>query len=395
MILMNTIEFLNQAFTRYYLTALNNNTITPPKYISQREFAFVFWGINQMIRHTKIDQIGQLRRYLKDNAFKHIYISGAYYKYPDFTNMNRKERLGTDFLVDIDADHINTPCKKRHDRWRCIECNKVGVGMPPKECTCGSRRFQTFNWICDECLTAAKNEIFKLLDIFLSQFNVKTKDILIHFSGHRGYHLIIQSDVFKKLDGSERHEIVDFLTSPGKNEKSLYVRKNLCKIIAANNENILKQYNFNNKTITTILKNRESILNVLESSNPRYIKKMGISSNIWRKLVTLTAKKRSINLDIPVSIDLHRLIRFVNSLHGKTGFMVQSIPIENLKSYDPFTDPIFFDEKISINVETDDIPQFRINKKTYGPYNKGKIVTLPLPAAIFVTAKGVARYIQK
>jgi len=317
----DTVNFLINKFKKYYYNNIPN--FSPIEKISNKEFAFIFWNREGMIRHTKLESLNDLKKFIINNRiFRHIYISGAYYKYPNATDMINKGWLGTNFIIDIDADHLRTPCKKVHDKWICTKCKKTGKGIPPKKCTCGCTRFQTFGWICDKCIEATKNEVFKFTEYFIDKFSIDKKNIEIHFSGHRGFHIIINSNDFITLRDYERREVTQFLQDCDN-----------------------KQYN--------------------------------------------------IQLDSPVSIDIHRLIRFVNSLHGKTGFKVQKIDFKRLGIYDPFKESIVFSLNNDVKIiTTKEVPKFIINDTSYGTYLKNQKITVPECVAIFLMCKDVAEILK-
>ncbi|MBD3227207.1 MAG: hypothetical protein GF329_03380 [Candidatus Lokiarchaeota archaeon] len=408
MIYINKRQFLSRMFKEYYIRGITEKSITSPYKIENREFAFIFWNSPGMNRHVKLTEISGLINILKKDTFRHIYISGAYYRYPDGLSMNQKEWQGMDFLIDIDADHFMTSCKMKHDSWLCKECGKEGKGPAPDKCECGGKSFQEVNWICDECLNESKKEVIKFIDIFMSDFNISLDDILIHFSGNRGYHIIITSEEFQKIDQLERREFVDYLTGIGLNLRSngifktgesitgptresfgwgKYIYNGVVKLISNCDNGSLKKINISKKTEEKIIKNKNAILNELKLSRPK-IKE--VSANIWLKIINHVVNDIALRIDVPVSIDLHRLIRFANSLHGKTGFKVQQVELDKLNEYDPFTEAIAFSDNIKIKVKMKECPEFRIADKMYGPYDQGQKLELPLPAAIFAMCKGVA-----
>jgi len=410
---IKTNQFLIRMFREYYLRKLSKNAIPPPDKIQNREFAFAFWDIKGLVRHIKLDKIMELKKFLKGNTFQHIYISGAYYQYPNGQSMNQKNWLGMDFLIDIDCDHFITPCKVDHDSWICRNCGNEGKGVPPLKCKCGNSSFDEFSWICDHCLGQSKKEVIKLIDYFLPSFDIQPEDISIHFSGNRGYHILIHSEEFKKFGQLERREFVDYLTGSGLNLKyhgridqgkytppkmndrygwGRYIYNKTVELLEKCDQGSLDGINITEKTKNDIIEKKQILLNELKSPNP-LIK--SISKNIWNKLIKFIIDNISLKLDVPVSIDLHRLIRFVNSLHGKTGFMVQDIALEELKDYDPFIGAIAFSDDIKIKVEIGKCPKFRIRDQIYGPFELNEKIELPLPAAIYVLCKKVGNYISK
>jgi len=75
--------FLARVFKDYYIESIDTNIIRAPPKLVNREFAFQFWNIPGMTRHVKINEITDLKRFLRTRSFQHIYRSGAYYDYPD------------------------------------------------------------------------------------------------------------------------------------------------------------------------------------------------------------------------------------------------------------------------------------------------------------------------
>jgi len=82
------------------------------------------------------------------------------------------------------------------------------------------------------------------------------------------------------------------------------------------------------------------------------------------------------------------LIRMPTTLHGKTGFGVVEIPVNDLEGFDPFSSAVAF-KRGSVAVHVNWAGRFRIGDSIYGPYEKER-VELPQAAAVFLFCKGVA-----
>lgn len=54
---------------------------------------------------------------------------------------------------------------------------------------------------------------------------------------------------------------------------------------------------------------------------------------------TYLERERS-EIDEPVTTDVHRLIRFPMSLHGKSGLMVLPVPLDGLEEFDPLVSAV-------------------------------------------------------
>ena len=208
---MQTKQFLKNLYKAYYQE--NSKKIPIVNHFPQREFGFIPWEKQMMLRHTQFIEVDKFKDYLIRNAPMHCYCSGATYEKPDDLQMQDKGYLGCDLLFDIDVDHFYTPCKDKHDIWQCKECGISGKGMIEKCPQCGKFKITRLSWICEDCLNVAKSEIIKLINDFLvPDFAIDKNKVHIAFSGHRGYHLKIEDPKLRNLNSDERRNIVDYIT---------------------------------------------------------------------------------------------------------------------------------------------------------------------------------------
>lgn len=153
------------------------NSVYEPPRIEYREFAFVKNG--HFFRHRAFWHIRDLRAFLVSFAPEEVFFSGAYYQHPGIVPMDEKKkyRIGSDLIFDID---------------------------------------------CDMLLTQTVEEAYfyalKLVDIMRHVYGFK--DVLLVFSGRRGYHVHVQDFDAIRLNLDARREIVDALTA---NPDSSYV----------------------------------------------------------------------------------------------------------------------------------------------------------------------------
>ncbi|MFX1234556.1 MAG: hypothetical protein ACFFBY_08350, partial [Promethearchaeota archaeon] len=120
----------------------------------------------------------------------------------------------------------------------------------------------------------------------------------------------------------------------------------------------------------------------------------------WTKFLKGIIKNVGVQIDEPVTIDIHRLIRYPGSLHGKTGFKVQEVDINHLNNFNPLNeetdnlDPIVFkvDDNVTQKLEIVEelVPLTELKGKKYGPFEKGEIVEVPHHFAVFLLCKEVA-----
>ena len=230
--------YLKKLFQAYY----QDKQLDFPKVssFSSREFGLIPWEKKVfMKRHMSFDNVDNLKNYLIKDSPRHLYSSGTLYLKPDAQDMKNKEYQGCDFIIDIDVDHFYTPCKDKHDLWICKDCEAEGKGMPKICPECKGSKFTKISWVCDQCLDVAKNEITKLVFNFLiPDFGIDEKNLKIAFSGHRGYHLKIESEDLRTLNSEERREIVDYVTGENVNFEILGLNERFNSIYGLLEENI-------------------------------------------------------------------------------------------------------------------------------------------------------------
>jgi DNA primase small subunit len=398
--------FVAEQFRRYY--GANAERIRPPSEIGRREFGFLPFEGKAMVRHVAFGDDRRLRRYLRENAPAHAYYSAAYYSAPD-AEMERKGWLGSDLVFDIDADHIDTPCKADHDRWTCRSCGEKGAGKVPDACPrCGKATFEEKTWLCDRCLETAKYETQKLLDILVQDFGFSpSEELEVNFTGNRGYHVHVAGPHVTDLDQLARREIVDYITGVGmKPEHQGFARmrdgpsalaeggwrgrasRALYDYLSRATAESVEGLKLGRAASRSIQGERGAMLKVLEESHPsgllRFIdpKSLGI-------LMDAAISEEASSIDTVVTTDIHRLIRLPDTLHGKTGWIAQSVPMDELEDYDPPRSAIAFSgEAVGVYVRRS--PRFRIGDERYGPFDAER-VELPLAAAVFLLCKKAAR----
>jgi DNA primase small subunit len=426
---MNDLNYLQRQFKEYYKE--NKSKIPKVNSFKQREFGFIPWDQQiRMIRHIGYSKHDQFLTQLSNNGPRHVYTSGSLYSKPEIQNMENKDYLGCDFIVDIDVDHFYTPCKDEHDFWYCKECGKNGKGMLEKCPVCGKSKLKKLTWICEKCLNIAKREIMKINDFLLNDFDIDIKNMRIAFSGHRGYHLKAEDESLRSLSSDERREIVDYLTGENISFEILGLRgiggnvfglskqtlgwsqriiRKIEEILDRPNqavESLLSDknvFNLPQNFIENLLNYKDQLLNTIREDKKNNWTLVSSNINMWYKFLKAIVKEIGIRLDVPVSIDIHRLIRYPGSLHGSTGFKVQELLFDELDLFNPLDeqieklDPIVFLSKVQtiqkLKITEPNVPATIIKGQKYGPYNMGDKIEVPHHIAIFLLCKGVAKSI--
>ncbi len=377
-----------------------------------------------MVRHIQFPSNKYLVRHLVTTAPRHSYHSATYYERPGAETMDQKGYIQCDFVVDIDADHIPTNCRQNHDYAICKVCGEIFQGEKPLKCSkCEGTKFDKISWICDECLDVSKKQVFNLVENFLlGDFSIPLEDIHLYFSGHRGYHVHLKTKAFLDLDQDARREISDYVTGEGFSFKIWNFRKIQNSMTGFSNEdpgwsgkitkelyNILIQgeprirevfenpiygKKLNSAVLNIFISNRQYLIEQI-SKKSRAWQVAGISDKSWIRVFEILRDRIKADIDVVVSIDLHRLIRLEGSLHGKTGFRVMKIKYEDLKDFDPLKDALSFPDNpentLDIEITAPISPKIRIGSNNYGPYNQGEKLKLPINAALFLLCKDVAK----
>jgi DNA primase small subunit len=419
---MSEKSYLKRLFNAYYKEKLSE--IPSISNFEKREFGFIPWEGHFMHRHIGFENPEQLRKYLIKDTPKHAYTSGSLYMDPSNMNMEDKKYVGCDLIIDIDVDHFYTPCKEDHDLWYCKECGESGAGMPSKCPKCKSTKFKTLNWICEDCLEIAKNEIKKLIfDFLIPDFGIKQEEMKVTFSGHRGYHLKIENKRIRTLSSEERREIVDYLTGDNISFEVLglrkfgtnfygfiedtigWSRKLLLKIKKLLNtlsddelKDLLIEFGLNINIVNSFINERDEFLNTINKKRSLWIiPNFGLKT--WKTFLKGIVNKVGANIDIPVTIDIHRLIRCPGSLHGSTGFKAQELDLECIENFNPLNEsnenlnPIVFKSEKTQKVEITEpiVPSTSLLGESFPSYNKGQIIEVPNHFAVFLLCKNVAK----
>ncbi|MFX0073698.1 MAG: DNA primase small subunit domain-containing protein [Candidatus Hermodarchaeota archaeon] len=420
--------YLKRLFQRYYEESCSK--MPTVSFFNKREYGFIPWEEQVMERHLSFENSKSINNFFKLKAPKHAYLSGSLYSQPEIPDMEGKGYQGCDLIIDIDVDHFYTLCKEEHDFWHCKECDERGRGMPDKCPKCENLKLVRLSWICEDCLNVAKKEMIKLIyDFLIPDFAINPKDIKIAFSGHRGYHLKIENEKIRTLSSEERREITDYVTGQNISFEILGLREHnnivygffkdnigwpakimkfMVELLKKPNSEIYKllvdnrKFGFNSPTINSLLNYKDDFLEMISNNKRNMWALEGFTPNTWKKLLKCVVKEIGAEIDIPVTIDIHRLIRYPGSLHGKTGFKVQEIFLDEFDDFNPLNeskehlDPIVFlgkKETHKLEIIENNVPVTKIKGKKYGPYVKGDIIEVPHHIAVFLLCREVAKSI--
>ena len=443
-----TRKFLRLLFHDYYKA--NSERIVIPDMVHMREFGMESWdhvwhcddckrSDKSFGRTTKCPNCGSSRihvtkwtrhlGYRSEEKFikglimaapHSVYHSAAFYDTPVArpfrdaeAGMSEKGWKGAELVFDIDADHLDSPCMNEHDAWKCNnpECLKTGHGSPPVSgCPrCGGTSFNTRKWVCSKCLDVAKKSTMKIYDNFLvDDFGFSPDEIKLNYSGHRGYHIRVNNSHILKLDSSSRVEIVHYITGMGFCSEKVIVQRGRVttvptrrmpgwagKIADAMVDFIrdIDSYTGKERWAQSLRMNKAAALEGLLRDPPILSPQVkGVGMKSWQEIATKSAILYGGNIDAPVTHDIHRVIRLIGSLNGKTGFIVNPLDRDELTKFDPFTDALAFTEgmmKVKFIDTGVPVPRFKLGEEEYGTFTD-ETLDLPIAAAVLILCKGVA-----
>jgi DNA primase small subunit len=252
--------------------------------------------------------------------------------------MAEKEWEGAELIFDLDADHIEGASSMSYE----------------------------------EILAEVKKHTIRLVEKYLMgmlQFN--ENEISLYFSGGRGYHVHIKSERVYDLSSDSRREIANLVRGEGVTAKEIKQNPGLirhegqgwleeiddlfCSIIVectkGNDEGILKEifsdgrirnaYIYGMKRPAGKIGSNRNRGAVLAKKGPEKYKFFEESDmQVLEYAVKIVRSKNACEIDEPVSTDIHRLIRFPGSLHGKTGLKVVPVSLKDMPAFDPLRDAI-------------------------------------------------------
>lgn len=355
---------------------------------SRREYGFLFFNEEQMIRHVSFSNREEFLSFLRRNVPAHVYYSSAYYEKPDAPTMTEKKWLGADLIFDLDADHIPGTEKMKYE----------------------------------EMLNTVKNELKKLLSFLIDDFGFE-EHLSIFFSGGRGYHCHITSPKILQLKSQERREIVDYITAKGLDVSSI-VREKVVhrdgKIIETSlTIPAINEPGWRGRMGREMINFFERVRKMRKEEAMQYLltfegigkktaeeawvdlQDRGRIERLKKGVIDLTTpiKKCAVRAveeckvhglgrpDEPVTGDIKRLIRFPGSLHGKTGFGVEKVERDMIDDFNPLKDAVVFgDELVKVKI----VRPYKIKMKGERfSLNEGE-EELPEYLAVFLVGMGFA-----
>ncbi len=289
----------------------------PVDSIFQREFGI---GVDKKInyRHRAFSNQREFQTFLASEGPRFISHSVGRFEFPWATPMERKILLSADLVFDIDA--------KPEEGHNSIFCNA--------------------------CVEKAKSDVVKLLEEFLfPQFGLRDKsEVLVVFSGSKGFHVHVRCNAVQQLSSTSRRLLVDYITGKelaldsllnremfenrvsalrGPSTSSVGWQKHFLETALSALDNLAL---FSKKKGTYLRENKSSVVELLARGNWDFFH---YCEPALQFILSETIAKYGVQVDSPVTFDVHRLIRVPGTLHGDTGFVAKPLSIAELASFDP------------------------------------------------------------
>ncbi len=385
-----TRDYLKGRFGDHY----RRTELPLPPAANEREWGYITWNTDSttMVRHhSHLDLVGggTLEEFLAGERPRHVYFSAGRYDDPGASSMGQKGWRGSDLVFDLDADHL--------------------PGVDPDATSYG------------EMLGACKDALCRLLDILESDFGFE--DLVIVFSGGRGYHVHVRREDVLGLDRTARREIVEYVLGSEIEFDDIVSRQSVAGSAGRSSpaqkrslpdggwagrmrdrlDSFLDQLLAMEETEALArLREFEGIgegkakaaLNAARNNRAELSRgNVDVHPAIYsvaRLLFEDVVETQNAPIDEPVTTDINRLIRLPGSLHGGTGLEVQRIERGSLASFDPLSDPVpetFLGNEITIVTPEPTTVELR-GERFRLPEG---VSSVPEYAGVFAMARGHAR----
>ena len=362
-------EFLEKHFKKYYLEHKVNISN-----VENREFGYGVFGRKIVNRNISFSSIEEMNQFLRERNPLFFSYSNACYRFPDRRPMVNKELMCADIIYEFDADDLSEV-----------------------------KEINGFQWFSTENIEDTKKQVFKLINFLEDDFGFLTENISINFSGKAGYHIHLREKEIQQLGKQARIELVDYLTGTGiyfdnlgYDVENLVCKKGIGKwkqridiglkeFFEKDKKEIQEITELSSAKLSQLLKSKEELLKTI---NRGYLFPVGARTNkqFWTRVLEKIVEEKKCPIDRQTSVDMHKIIRVPETLHGTTGFVAKTIKLDELKKFNPHKEAIVFgDETISIFIKK--APKFSLNGETFGPFEEQKI-ELPLYAGIYLLGKG-------
>jgi len=345
------MRIIKVLFRNYY----RNNPLSSEDIpsIERREIAYQnFNGV--FVRHRKFNSLDELNKAIVEEPPLSLYYSVAYYEEPEVEDMEGKGWLGAELVFDIDADHLPTR-----------SCGNLVDGI-----------------VDLACLADAAEETTRLIEVLREELGFK--DVRVYFSGNRGFHVHIGDEEVRGLSQEERRELVGYLTAKGLDLSKFLVpvHKGLALAFSCVPEGNLRRIY---QALIEV-----GAREIVERDLVRARRGLEKWANVIRKYNDVVSEKLRFHIDELVAVDVRRLIRAPNSLHGKTGLRVVRVREEELDNVEKIVEKAVAFKRGELDV----VLKREVPRRVLGleiPRNKeGEVIRVPIYLGVYLVLQGLA-----
>ena len=334
-------EGMHQLFTEHYSSAELHIKDIHRKEIAQ----FQFSDTGQWFRGQYFQNDLELQKDLVNGRPPAgLFASSAYYMDPNERVITRRDLIKFDFIVDLD-DYMPDDM----DMIDFIDIMRIKTKY--------------------------------LVNRFLLDLGFKEEDMMVDFSGNKGFHLTFESDEYTYLDQADRRQIIGYVVGD-KLDRSIILPDSKLRHYGWNKQvvhflnNILENNSIDNLEIY-FPKNKAKKINSL-LADPAVVARLQAGSLIDFDLNTLkkaVMKEHAINVksivDKGCTTDKHRILRVPGSLHAKRGLPSVRLDMFQLDSVELIIDEIMRvagEDEVEVNLLND----VEINFPRKKSFEKGK-----------------------
>jgi len=372
--------FVRQMFGQYY--SQRASQIVFPPAVESREFG-AGWRNKIDFRHKSFGGERDLTEFLVRAAPFYISYSTARYSLPAARPMEKKMFLGADIAFDLDK-----PREVPEHEHNSVFCS-----------------------ICFGCTRA--DAVLFVEEFLFGDFGFSEKDVLLNFSGSKGFHFHIRSPAVEQLSSNGRKQLCDYAAALNVSTDFLFekkkfgTRKNdyalagpslqdggwksrayqeISTLLQSADEEALKAEGLSSKKAKLLLEKKEVILQKIAVGD--YGAPEGFEE-FWRGVAQKAVANSRVELDTPVTFDLARLIRLPQTLHGDSGLVAKIVSRKELESFDPLRDAVAFPKGAVGVTPLQDVELEYFGKQVL--LKAGERQPCPLGLAIMLLRKGKAK----
>lgn len=313
--------------------------------IQRREIAFAYQGdegIKGRARYFETTE--QLSEHIQSKpTIESVYASTAYYLDPQMYSPSKRGHLGYDLVFDLDMSY---------DGFE----NRV-------------------DWMHDVCYRTSI-----LVDVLVGDFGFNRDDMVLDFSGGKGFHITIDDDSFLDLSKEARADLLSYIMGNkvirtnikigkgGWNKKySLYISR-IVKLMSDDKKE-------NNRRLLSLglpKATAKKISDLMSNAAKRNELSQGhlwvFDEKVSKALVNHfhnEEKERFSAVDKTVTPDKHRILRVPGSIHAKTGLVSTRLELSNIDDPDEVFQQIMLAagvDEVEITLEKDTLEDFQVKK---------------------------------